>query len=71
MNETIQTLLKRRSIRAYDATQIPDEDLELILQTGTYAPSGANTQPWHFSVVQNAELLEKLNSIIKENVYQF
>ncbi len=48
------------------ATQIPDEDLELILQTGTYAPSGANTQPWHFSVVQNAELLEKLNSIIKE-----
>ena len=35
MNETIQTLLKRRSIRAHDATQIPDEDLELILQTGT------------------------------------
>ena len=39
MNQTIDTLLKRRSIRKYKSDQISDADLKLILDTGLYAPT--------------------------------
>ncbi len=65
MNETIQTILKRRSIRAYKPDQVDDESLELILEAGRYAPSAMNQQPWHFTVVRNRTLLEKLEMSCK------
>jgi nitroreductase len=65
-NETIQTILKRRSVRAYDPTQLTDDELDAILEAGKYAPTGAGAQPWHFSVVQNTSLLESINAAIKE-----
>lgn len=34
MNETISTILSRRSIRAYKQEQIKDADLQLILKAG-------------------------------------
>lgn len=45
MNETIHTLITRRSVRKYKKAQISDEDLYLILQAGTYAASGQGLQP--------------------------
>lgn len=61
MNETIQTILHRRSIRAYKPEQIKDEELELILKAGSYAPSAINQQSWHFTVVQNQEAMRKIS----------
>lgn len=61
MNEVIQNILNRRSVRIYTEEQIRQEDLELILQAGLFAPSGCNTQPWHFTVVQNKELINELS----------
>lgn len=66
MNETIKTLLNRRSIRAYKPEQIKDEELQLILEGGRFAPSAINEQPWLFTVVQNKELLHKLNEACKD-----
>ncbi|MEI6846617.1 MAG: nitroreductase family protein [Chlorobiaceae bacterium] len=68
MNETIQTILKRRSIRAYEARQIAEDALQEILLAGQYAPTAMGQQPWHFTVVQNAEILEKLQVLCK-NVF--
>jgi nitroreductase len=65
MNETIKTLLNRRSIRAYKQEQIKDEELQLILEGGKFAPSAINEQPWLFTAVQNKELLHKLNEACK------
>jgi nitroreductase len=65
-NETIQTILKRRSVREYDPTQLTDEELDTILEAGKFAPTGAGAQPWHFSVVQNTSILESINAAIKE-----
>lgn len=39
MNETIHTLITRRSVRKYKKAQISDEDLYLILQAGTMQPA--------------------------------
>lgn len=68
MNEVIQNILDRRSVRVYSDEQIRQEDLELILKAGQYAPSACNTQPWHFSVVQDKVLLSTLNVETKKEL---
>ncbi len=60
MNETIKTILLRRSIRAYQPRQIEDEKLQEITLAGQYAPTAMGQQPWHFTVLQNPDLLENL-----------
>lgn len=61
MNETLKTIMSRRSIRKYKQEQIKDEELQLILQAGKFAPSAMNQQPWHFTVIQSKEVLKKIN----------
>lgn len=65
MNETLKTILNRRSIRSYKPEQIKDEELYTILEAGKYAPSAMNQQSWHFTVVQNKEVLKKINESCK------
>ena len=66
MNETLKTILNRRSFRAYKPEQIKDEELQTILDAGSYAPSGGNTQPWHFTVIQKSDVLQKINATCRE-----
>ena len=65
MNEVLKAIKSRRSVRAYTAQQISQEDLNAILEAATYAPSGMNYQTWHFTAIQNAAVLEELNEKIK------
>jgi len=65
MNDTIRTILDRRSIRAYRSGQIESEELDLILEAGRYAPSAMNQQSWHFTVVRDRELLDRLESSLR------
>jgi len=65
MNDVIQNILTRRSIRTYKEDQISDEELNIILEAGKSAPSGSNSQTWRFTVVQNKEKLEGLNSLVR------
>lgn len=53
--------MDRRSVRVYSEDQIKQEDLDAILESGYNAPSGCNMQPWHFTVVQNRELIDELS----------
>jgi nitroreductase len=64
MNDIIQTLLKRRSIRLFKDDQIKKEDLDEILECARYAPSANNTQNWHFTVIRSRPLIDKVNSWI-------
>jgi len=63
MNETIKTLLERRSIRKFKPEQIKDEDLNAILKAGMYAPSGGHQQSALFVVIQDKETLKKLSAM--------
>ena len=63
MNETILTILNRRSIRQYTNQSIEKETIELLLQSAMYAPSARNEQPWHFLVVQNRMMLDELTRV--------
>lgn len=65
MNETLQTIKARRSVRAYTEQQVSAEDLSLILEAATYAPNGMHLETWHFTAIQNKEVLKELNDKIK------
>lgn len=66
MNEILQNLLTRRSIRTYQKEQIAKAELETILEAAQYAPSGGNSQTRNFTVVQNEEKLKQLNTLVRE-----
>ncbi len=61
--EVFEAVRKRRSIRAYEPTPIPEEKLMKILEAGRLAPSASNIQPWHFIVVRNKEKRKKLAKV--------
>lgn len=60
MNSVIECILKRRSIRKYEKQQVEEEKLNQILECAKYAPSGKNRQTWHFTVVQNKNLIDEM-----------
>ena len=68
MNEVLETIKKRRSVRRYSATEISRENLDWIIEAGRYAPSANNSQPWHFTVVQNPELLRQADEIVRREM---
>lgn len=68
MNSVIETILKRRSIRAYKPEQIRDEELEILLECALYAPTGGNLQNSRFLVIQNPEIMEELNLAIRDEL---
>lgn len=65
MNETLNSLMQRRSIRAFKPEQIKDEDLQQIVDAALHAPTAMNRQPWHFTVVQNRQVIDKVVEIQK------
>jgi nitroreductase len=62
MNTILETIKNRRSTRSFEQEQIKQSDLEMILEAAIYAPTAHNDQPWHFTVIQNKELLADINT---------
>ena len=61
MNETLKVLKERRSVRKYKAEQIRDEELNAILEAGTWAPTGMGLQSAVMVVVQDPATIAKLS----------
>lgn len=61
MNETISNILKRVGTTAYQPKQIKDDELDLIIRAGKAAPNAFNAQNWHFSVIQDREILKAID----------
>ena len=60
-NAVLQALRTRRSIRSYKPEQITDEELQAVLEAGTWAPTAKGCQdPW-IVAVQNPALLERIS----------
>ncbi|WP_054740895.1 nitroreductase family protein [Cellulosilyticum ruminicola] len=65
MNQIIENILTRRSVRVFSEKDIAREDLEQILKAGLYAPSGMNRQTWQFTAIVNREKIQKLAKLIE------
>jgi nitroreductase len=59
--DVYEAIEKRRSIRNYEPTPVPEEKLEKILDAARLAPSANNLQPRHFIVVTNPEKRKALS----------
>ena len=66
--EVLKAISDRRSHRVYKEDQLPEDVLAAILKAGLEAPSARNRQPWHFSVVQNAELIQEVHDEAARNM---
>ncbi len=61
MNETIKNILAKRSIRSYDDRQVEPDKIDAIMECAQNAPSAMESQPWHFTVITNKELLRRIS----------
>lgn len=59
-NAVLDAIKGRRSIRKYKAEQITDDELQTVLEAGTYAPTGKNLQSPFIVAVQSPELVGRL-----------
>lgn len=55
-----QNIMTRASVRAYSDKPVEDEKIDKMLHAGMAAPSAVNIQPWHFVVVKDKAMLEKI-----------
>lgn len=57
--ELLEAIAKRASVRELQAAEIPDADLERILDAGRRAPSGYNRQPFELIVIRDPQSLHE------------
>ena len=55
-----ELITRRHSARKYTSQQVSDEDISKIIDAGLAAPSGQNTQPWHFTVIKDKQVQKEL-----------
>ena len=60
MKELINAIFAWRSIRKYTAEPIDKKDTKKMLESAMAAPSSSNRKPWHFIVITNRDLLDRL-----------
>jgi nitroreductase len=63
MNEVLQSLKTRRSVRAYLPKQVEKELLDQVLEAGTYAPTGSGRQSPVIVAVQDPATVKKLSRL--------
>jgi nitroreductase len=59
--EVLEAIRMKRAVRAFSATPLPQQEIDIILQAGRRAQSSKNTQPWHFIATQERDLLQALS----------
>ncbi len=64
MNDTIKTIMNRKSVRAYKEGPVSKEQLEVIVKAGMAAPTAVDKRPWEFIVVTDKAMLKKLSDVL-------
>lgn len=67
-NETINVIMKRRSVRNYLDKPVPETVLKQIVECGIHAPSARNKQNWHFTVITNKDTIDEINRLALEGM---
>jgi coenzyme F420-0:L-glutamate ligase / coenzyme F420-1:gamma-L-glutamate ligase len=60
MNNFVEMIRTRRSIRRYQNRRLREETVAQLLTAATWAPSAHNRQPWRFVVIEARETREQL-----------
>ena len=60
MDQRLEIIFARRSIRAYTRESVTAEDIDTILHAAMAAPSAGNQQSWRFVVTTEREMLDAM-----------
>ena len=66
-----QFIKSRRSVREFDNKIFDIKIIENALLAAGSAPSGANLQPWHFVVIKNKKIKEKIRIAAEKEEEEF
>ena len=61
-NIIYDNIISRTSVRSYTDQPVEQEKIDLLLHAAMSAPSACNKQPWHFVVINDRKVLDKIPS---------
>ena len=67
----LKSIQRRRTIRDFSDEPVPEEIIINCLKSAGTAPSGANRQPWHFSVVRDMDIKKQIREAAEEEEKKF
>ncbi len=70
MDDILEIIKHRRSIRRYKTQPLEEDTLKQLLEAAMAAPNACNSQPWEFVVVTDPELLLELRTSLRFANYQ-
>ena len=59
---------KRRTVRDFEPEEIPDEVIERVISAAMKAPTNDHMRDWHYIIVRDKAVAEKLLSIIPKGI---
>ena len=68
MTSGIEEMRKVRQSRAFTGEPVTEEQLRQLLEVAQWTGSSQNTQPWHFIVIQDRGLLDKVSQVRGESI---
>ena len=60
MDERLQIVFSRRSIRQYTDQPVSEADITSLLEAGMAAPSAMNKRPWHLVAVSDKQVIQTI-----------
>ena len=67
----LHQIQQKRSVRDFSSQNVPIEVIKNCIKTAASAPSGANKQPWHFSLVQDKKIKKEIRVAAESEEKQF
>lgn len=59
--DAVSVLQNIKTTQYFTDEAVAQKDMETIVQAGINAPSAMNSQPWHFSVITDSEVLQQIS----------
>jgi len=59
----MEAILERRSIRKYTSEPVSEDMIKELLKAAMAAPSAGNEQPWHFIIIRDRAILDRIPSV--------
>lgn len=64
--DVFEVMRTQPSTKKFKPDLVSDDDIKKILTAATWAPNGANAQPWEFIVIKDPEMKKKVSEIYGE-----
>ena len=62
----LEFIYRRRSVRKFTGEPVSDEVVGQLIDAAIHAPSGKNMQNWHFVVVRNSDIIQKMAELVEK-----